>query len=90
MKTLHIDPGSPLENGYVESFNGKRWDERLSWESFETLLEARVLIERWREHSKTVPAPLGAGVSPTGPRDDRRRPARSGGCAIPQTLRDCG
>ena len=54
VKTLFIEPGSPWENGYVESFNGKLRDELLNRESFETLLEARVLIERWREHYNTV------------------------------------
>ncbi len=46
--TLFIEPGSPWENGYVESFNGKLRDELLSGEIFYTLLEAKVLIERWR------------------------------------------
>jgi transposase InsO family protein len=54
VKTLFIEPGSPWENGYVESFNGKLRDELLNRESFETLLEARVLIERWREHYNTI------------------------------------
>ena len=46
VKTLFIEPGSPWENGYVESLNGKLRDELLDREVFETLLEARVLIER--------------------------------------------
>ena len=46
--TLFIEPGSPWENGYVESFNGKLRDELLNGEIFDTLLEARVLLERWR------------------------------------------
>ena len=46
--TLFIEPGSPWENGYVESFNGKFRDELLNGEIFDTLLEARVLLERWR------------------------------------------
>ena len=54
VKTLFIEPGSPWENGYVESFNGKLRDELLHRESFETLLEARVPIERWRRHCNTV------------------------------------
>ena len=52
--TLFIEPGSPWENGYVESFNGKLRDELLDREIFYTLLEARVLIERWREHYNRV------------------------------------
>jgi transposase InsO family protein len=46
--TLFIEPGSPWENGYVESFNGKLRDELLNGEIFTTLTEARILIERWR------------------------------------------
>lgn len=48
--TLFIEPGSPWENGYIESFNGKLRDELLNLEIFDTLLEAKVLIERWRRH----------------------------------------
>ena len=47
-KTLYIEPGSPWENGYVESFNGKLRDELLDREVFYTLLEARVLTEQYR------------------------------------------
>ena len=49
----YIEPGSPWENGYVESFNGKLRDELLKRESFDTLLEAKVLIERWRQAYNT-------------------------------------
>jgi len=49
MQTLLIKPGSPWENGYNESFNGKLRDELLNGEIFTTLLEAQVLIERWRK-----------------------------------------
>ena len=48
VKTLFIEPGSPWENGYIESFNGKLRDELLNREIFDTLWEAQVLIERWR------------------------------------------
>ena len=48
VKTLFIEPGSPWENGYIESFNGKLRDELLNAEIFDTLLEAKVLIERWQ------------------------------------------
>ena len=48
VKTLFITPGSPWENGYNESFNGKLRDELLNGEIFTTLLEAQVLIENWR------------------------------------------
>jgi putative transposase len=53
VKTLYIEPGSPWENGYVESFNGKLRDELLNGEVFDTLLEAKVLIERWRVQYNT-------------------------------------
>jgi len=45
---LYIDPGSPWQNGIVESFNGRLRDELLSSEVFDTLAEARYLIDRWR------------------------------------------
>ncbi len=54
VKTLYIEPGSPWENGYIESFNGKLSDELLDGEIFDTLLEAKVLIERWRVGYNTV------------------------------------
>ncbi len=47
-------PGSPWENGYNESFNGKLRDELLDGEMFYSLKEAQVLIERWRQHYNTV------------------------------------
>jgi transposase InsO family protein len=52
--TLYIEPGSPWENGYLESFNGKLRDELLAREVFDTLLEAKVLVARWRKHYNTV------------------------------------
>ncbi len=53
-RTAFIEPGSPWENGYVESFNGKLRDELLNAEVFNTLAEAKVLIEDWRRHYNTV------------------------------------
>ena len=47
VKTLYIEPGSPWENGYIESFKGKLRDEVLNREIFDTLYEAKVLVERW-------------------------------------------
>lgn len=52
--TLYIEPGSPWENGYIESFNGKLRTEFLNREIFDTLLEAKVLIERWRKEYNTI------------------------------------
>jgi len=50
VRTLLIEPGSPWENGYIESFNGKLRDELLDGEIFDTLREAQVLVRRWRKH----------------------------------------
>ncbi len=56
VKTLYIEPGSPWENGYVESFNGKLRDELLNVEVFDTLWEAKVLADRWcREYNQRRP-----------------------------------
>lgn len=54
VKTLFIEPGSPWENGYIESFNGKMRDELLSREIFTTLAEAKVLISEWRTEYNQV------------------------------------
>ncbi len=54
VSTLFIEPGSPWENGYIESFNGKFRDEFLDREILDTPLEAKVLIERWRVDYNTV------------------------------------
>jgi len=56
VKTLFIEPGSPWENGYIESFNGKLRDELLDREIFMTLEEAKILIEQWRiEYNQWCP-----------------------------------
>jgi len=54
VQTLYIEPGSPWENGYIESFNGKLRDERLNGEIFYTLREAQILIEQWRQEYNTI------------------------------------
>jgi putative transposase len=54
VKTLFIEPGSPWENGYNESFNGKLRDEVLNREVFFTLKEAKVVIEKWRKEYNTI------------------------------------
>ena len=66
-KTAYIEPGSPWENGYVESFNGKLRDELLAGEIYNTLAEARVLIERWRRHYNTVRPHSALGYRPPAP-----------------------
>ena len=67
VKTLFIEPGSPWENGYVESFNGKLQDELLKREIFYTLSEAKVLIERWRRLYNTVRPHSSLGYRPPAP-----------------------
>jgi len=47
VKSVYIEPGSPWENGYIESFNGKLIDELLNGEIFDTIFEAKVLTEMW-------------------------------------------
>ena len=54
VKTLFIEPGSPWENGYIESFNGKLGDELLNREIFYTLQEAKILIEQWRKEYNQI------------------------------------
>ncbi len=67
VKTLLIEPGSPWENGYNESFNGKLRDELLNGEIFYTLAEARILIERWRRHCNTIRPHSSLGYKPPVP-----------------------
>jgi putative transposase len=66
-KTAYIEPGSPWENGYVESFNGKLRDELLNAEVFNTLAEAKVLIEQWRVHYNTARPHSSLGYRPPAP-----------------------
>ena len=49
VRTLSLEPGSPWENGYIESFNGKLRDKLLDGDLFYTCWEAQVVIERWRQ-----------------------------------------
>ncbi len=67
VETLFIEPGSPWENGYVESFNGRLRDELLNPEIFDTLLEARVLTERWRQDYNRVRPHSSLGYRPPAP-----------------------
>jgi putative transposase len=67
VQTLFIERGSPWENGYVESFNGKLRDELLARETFFTLTEARILIERWRRQYNTVRPHSALGYRPPAP-----------------------
>jgi putative transposase len=67
VKTLFIEPGSPWENGFIESFNGKMRDEHLNRESFDTLFEARILTERWRKEYNTKRPHSSLGYLPPAP-----------------------
>lgn len=67
VKPLFIQPGSPWENGYIESFNGKMRYFLLDGEIFYTLLEAKVLIERWRIHYNTERPHSSLGYLPPAP-----------------------
>jgi transposase InsO family protein len=67
VQTLFIEPGSPWENGYIESFNGKFRDELLNGEIFTTLLEARVLIENWRREYNHIRPHSSLGYRPPAP-----------------------
>jgi len=67
IKTLFIEPGSPWENGYNESFNGKLRDEVLNREIFYTLKEAQVIIEKWRQEYNTFRPHSSLGYRPPAP-----------------------
>ena len=67
VKTLYIAPGSPWENGYVESFNGKLRDEVLNREIFDTLWEVKVLVERWRNEYNHLRPHSALGYRPPAP-----------------------
>jgi len=67
VKTLYIEPGSPWENGYIESFIGKFSDELLNGEIFDTLLEASVLTERWRREYNRYRPHSSLGYRPPAP-----------------------
>ena len=66
-KTAYIAPGSPWENGYVESFNARLWDELLEGEIFYSLREAQIIIESWRRHYNTVRPHASLGYHPPAP-----------------------
>ena len=67
VRTLFIEPGSPWENGYIESFNGRLRDELLNIEIFDTLYEAKVLVERWRWEYNTIRPHGSLGYKPPAP-----------------------
>lgn len=66
-KTAYITPGSPWENGYIESFNARLRDELLNGEIFYSLKEAKIIIESWRRHYNTVRPHASLGYRPPAP-----------------------
>ena len=66
-RTAYIEPGSPWENGYCESFNSKLRDELLNGEIFYSLKEARIVIENWRRHYNEVRPHSSLGYRPPAP-----------------------
>ena len=67
MQSLYIAPGSPWENGYIESFNGKLRDELLNGEIFYSLKEAKAVIGQWRSHYNAVRPHSSLGYRPPAP-----------------------
>ena len=74
VKTAFIEPGSPWENGYNESFNGKLRDELLNGEIFYTLKEAQILIEQWRHHYNTIRPHSALNYRPPAPQTIQTKP----------------
>ena len=89
-KTAYIEPGSPWENGYVESFNARLRDELLNGEIFYTLREAQIIIESWRRHYNAVRPHASLGYRPPAPEvfvpAFAAWPAAQAGSALPATL----
>ena len=87
-QTAYIEPGSPWENGYVESFNGKLRDELLNGEIFYSLKEAQIMIETWRRHYNTKRPHSSLGYRPPAPEVVRgpASPASSGARPAIQTM----
>jgi len=86
---LFIAPGSPWENGYIESFNGKLRDELLDRELFYTLAEAQILPERWRQEYNHLRPHSALSYRPPAPEVIAPLPLRLSSVALPEmpTLR---
>ena len=85
-KTAYIAPGSPWENGYVESFNARLRDELLDGEIFYTLREAQIVIESWRRHYNTIRPHESLGYKAAGTGGVRAGVRRVAGCATPTSF----
>jgi putative transposase len=83
-KTAYIEPGSPWENGYVESFNSRLRDELLNGEIFYTLREAKTVIESWRRHYNAIRPHASLEYKPPAP--EVFMPAFTAWPATPTTL----
>ena len=83
-RTAYIEPGSPWENGYCESFNAKPRDELLNGEIFYSLAEAKIVIEGWRRHYNTKRPHSSLGYRPPAPQVVSW-PAAPSGAASPAT-----
>jgi putative transposase len=84
--TLFIEPGSPWENGYIESFNGKLRDELLNRELFYTLTEAQVLTEWWRQEYNHLRPHSALGYRPPAPEAIAPPPLRVRPVALPEMV----
>ncbi len=80
-QTAFIEPGSPWENGYIESFNARLRDELLDDEIFYSLKEAQIVIEQWRRHYNTVRPHSSLGYRPPAP-ETIVPPSRKHGSAV--------
>jgi len=98
VKTLYIEPGSPWENGYVESFNDKLRDELLNGEMFDTMQQAKVLIEQCKHHHTIRPhsslgyrPPVPEAMAPcaAGPTSAALRADQQGGNGVNSPI-ECG
>lgn len=83
-QTAFIEPGSPWENGYIESFNARLRDELLNGEIFYSLAEAKIVIESWRRHYNTKRPHSSLGYRPPAP-EVISWPASPSGAASPAT-----
>ena len=83
-RTAYIEPGSPWENGYCESFNARLRDELLNGEIFYSLAEAKIVIESWRQHYNTRRPHSSLGYRPPAP-EVVSWPASPSGAASPAT-----
>lgn len=82
VETIFIEPGSPWENGFCESFNGKLRDELLNREIFSNLFEARVLIENWRKEYNTIRPHSSLGYRPPAPQTILPNFSKLGACML--------